>query len=96
MKNAKDIELLNSLRNKIDVVDRQIIGLLNARMLLIEEIGKIKVEMQISAEQNERWNKISVTRKEWAKQFNLSETLINDIFNIIHKESLDRQNKING
>ena len=53
---------LDALREKIDLVDRELIDALTARMKLVSEIGECKKENNVAVFQVERWKEILDTR----------------------------------
>ena len=84
---------LNSLREKIDIVDKKIIETLNLRTDLVEEIAKFKLENNITIFQLERWFEILYTRKEQAKKLEMDPKMTRDLFELIHKYSILIQTK---
>ena len=82
---------LNWLRSEIDELDEQLWSTIAARMEVSERIGDWKKEHNIAALQPERYEQIVRERSEWAKNNGLSEELVKQIFDLIHSESLRRQ-----
>ncbi len=87
-------ELLDKLRDKIDGVDEEIVRLLNDRMKIIDEIGLVKVNNDISIFQMDRWFEILAKRGLQAKNIELNPSLVQELFQIIHKYSVERQNDV--
>lgn len=85
--------LLGELRKEIDVVDCQIINLLQQRMNISSNISTIKKENNISLLQISRFQQMMQDRLAQAKAQDLNPKLIEDIFELIHSESLRIQNK---
>ncbi len=85
---------LIELRNKIDVIDTQLIDILEHRFKLVDEIGELKKENNVTILQIERWKKIIESRIEYANPDNVSRKFLLKILQIIHKESIQRQNDI--
>jgi chorismate mutase len=85
---------LEVLREKIDYLDLDIINLIQERMKIVEEIGKYKKDNSITIFQPERWRQIIESRTEIGLRKNLSENLIKNIFESIHKESIKKQYEI--
>jgi chorismate mutase len=85
---------LEHIRKKIDEVDREIIEILANRMALVEQIGEYKRENNISIFQIERWNEIFRTRPQWATKMGLSKDLIQEIYKLIHVESIRKQTEV--
>ena len=93
-KNNTYKHLLNELREHIDDVDREIIDILAKRIDLVEKIGEFKKEQELTSFQVERWNEIAKSRINWAKDKNLDETFIKDLYKLIHLASINAQNKV--
>jgi chorismate mutase len=85
---------LEALREHIDSVDSQILELLHQRMEIVEEIGQFKRENDITILQPERWNEIVATRLSHAKEKGLSDELVFDLIEVIHKASIRLQTDI--
>lgn len=85
---------LDELRNKIDSIDHDIIEHLSSRMKLIEEIGDYKEQNNVAILQIERWNEILRTRKEWGQTAGLNSSFIEEIYTLIHADSIKRQTEI--
>jgi chorismate mutase len=86
--------ILETLRNKIDSIDQQMLELLTQRMNVVEEIGKYKSENQVTILQLRRWEKIMSTRIKLGKKLGLSEDFVKKILQIVHKESIQRQTEV--
>ncbi len=89
--NIAEIELL---REQIDSVDNQMLELLAKRMDIIEKIGNYKKKNDIAVFQLRRWEKIISSRKKFGKDLGLDKEFIKKILQLIHKESIMRQNKL--
>lgn len=85
---------LDQLRTKIDGLDQQIVNLLKDRMDLVREIGQIKVDNDISIFQMDRWFEILAKRGLQGKELELNTALIQELFQTIHKYSVERQNEV--
>ena len=86
-----DVEIKNQLiffRNRIDVLDKEIVKILAHRKEIVEEIAKFKQRNKITILQIERWIEILQNRKQDVKEFGLDEKTIVDIFELIHKYSI--------
>ena len=81
-------ELLNIYRNQIDTLDRELIYLLSRRFEIVKQIWIIKKENNIPALQSDRWEQLLNENIEVAKEFMVSESLIRDLWERIHEESL--------
>ena len=85
---------LNTLREKIDKLDQNIVETLNLRTDLVEEIAKFKLENNLTIFQLERWFEILYKRREQAINLGMDPKMVRDIFELIHKYSILIQSKI--
>ena len=83
--------LLQELRNQIDNIDEELLQLLARRSDISSKIGVIKKENNLAVLQLDRWNSILSNHIEKGKLLGLNETLVKEIFEAIHKDSIDRQ-----
>lgn len=77
---------LSELREEIDKIDREIIGLLCKRLGIVESVASLKRETGIDIEDNEREEDIIKNCKERGGG-KLDETFIEDIMRLIISES---------
>lgn len=87
-------ENIDQLREQIDVIDENLLSLLASRMNLSRSIGKYKKEHNIAILQTSRWDAVLSQMKERAESYGLSAGFVSAIFNAIHEESVQEQNKI--
>lgn len=92
--NALFINQLESLREKIDHIDQELVEMLSMRSKLTEKIGDYKKEHHVTVFQLERWNEIMNTRPEWARLLNLNPGFVKELYKIIHDESIRIQTEI--
>ncbi|MBC7487335.1 MAG: bifunctional 3-deoxy-7-phosphoheptulonate synthase/chorismate mutase type II [Cytophagaceae bacterium] len=85
---------LDDLRGKIDSLDRELIEVLTSRMAIVEKIGEFKKENNVTTLQVNRWDEIMKNLTSLAQKMNLSETYVEDLFKIIHEESIRKQTEI--
>jgi chorismate mutase len=85
---------LDLLRENIDSIDKQMLELLAKRMDAVGKIGEYKKEKNIAVFQLRRWEQIISSRKFFGVKMGLSEEFIKKILQIVHKESIAKQNKI--
>ena len=83
--------LLQELRSRIDSIDDELLNLLAQRSEISSKIGIIKKEHNLTVLQLDRWNSILSNHIEKGKSIGLNENLVKDIFELIHKDSIDRQ-----
>lgn len=87
----KDEKELNWLRAEIDELDDRLWESLAARMDVSRRIGEWKKAHGIAPLQPERYQHILSSRTEWAQQYGISEEFTKQLFDIIHQESLKKQ-----
>lgn len=83
--------LLHELRCQIDSIDDELLRLLSRRSEVSSEIGLIKKKHNLAILQIDRWNSILSNHIEKGISLGLNENLVKAIFEIIHKDSIDRQ-----
>lgn len=86
-----DLELL---REKIDKIDTEIIGLLGKRMQISRQVSHIKKQKNMSVLQINRWDKLLKERMQQAEPKGLNGEFIKEIFEQIHKESVFIQDEM--
>ncbi|MFO7977947.1 MAG: chorismate mutase, partial [Bacteroidales bacterium] len=87
-------EVLQTYRMQIDEVDHQILELMARRMSMVEQIGWLKKENDITVLQIRRWHAIYKDRMIRGKDLNLDAAFIKKILELVHKESIDIQTRI--
>ncbi|MDO6390043.1 bifunctional 3-deoxy-7-phosphoheptulonate synthase/chorismate mutase type II [Pontibacter sp. BT731] len=95
--NYDDAELVNraeELRLKIDAADHDLIGALAQRMALVEQIGEYKKQNNVQVLQLERWKEIFRTRADWAAEAGISPAFVEELYKLIHVESIRKQTSI--
>ncbi len=85
---------LNKLREKIDTIDDEIVGLLSKRMEIVEKVGQYKKEMQLPPLDKKRLEEVLHTKKNKAKILGISESLVEKLFKVIHDHSVKLQKKV--
>lgn len=83
--------LLHELRNQIDNIDEELLSLLAKRCSISSKIGVIKKDNNLAVLQLDRWNSILSNHIEKGKLLGLNEDLVKEIFETIHKDSINRQ-----
>lgn len=84
---------LTAYRQEIDRLDSYMLELLAERMNIAVEIGKYKKENQIAIHQPKRWAATIKRALGIGKTNALSENFILELFQKIHKESIEKQSK---
>ncbi|HWB24144.1 MAG TPA: chorismate mutase [Chitinophagaceae bacterium] len=85
---------LAMFRVQIDSLDKQLIEILGKRMQVVEAVGEYKARHNIPALQQSRFDAILQKNILMGKAVNLSATLITEVMNAIHKESLSKENAV--
>ncbi len=83
--------LLHELRNQIDSIDDELLSLLAKRSEISTKIGVVKKENNLTVLQLDRWNTILSNYIEKGKNLGLNGEIVKEIFELIHKDSIDRQ-----
>lgn len=87
----KNSEILEIFRTQIDSLDIEIVDLLARRFQIVEQIGELKKQDNISALQTARWNQLLENIKIQADYRWVSIELIENIWNLIHTEALKKE-----
>ncbi|MBK3516517.1 bifunctional 3-deoxy-7-phosphoheptulonate synthase/chorismate mutase type II [Carboxylicivirga marina] len=85
---------LDELRQKIDNIDKQLLETLKSRMKISEAIGKYKHENNITILQTRRYDEVMNNRRRQAEDVGLSPEFVVKVYEHIHEESINRQNKV--
>lgn len=91
---SNSAQKLQTLRDRVDALDADIIDLLGKRMNIAREMGVLKKEEGITIFQLDRWKEILESREAWGKAANLTETFLSAYLEAIHKESIRAQNGV--
>ncbi|WP_185851229.1 bifunctional 3-deoxy-7-phosphoheptulonate synthase/chorismate mutase type II [Blattabacterium cuenoti] len=82
---------LYDFRVFIDEIDENIIHLLADRMKISKKLGFLKKSEDITIFQPNRWKSIMKKSIKLGKELGLSEKILEDIFQLLHKESINIQ-----
>jgi len=85
---------LTDLRDKIDRVDKELIGVLATRMEYVEAIGEYKRDNNVTVFQANRWIDIFQSRPDWAGQIGLNKEFTEQLFKLVHDESIRQQTRV--
>jgi chorismate mutase len=85
---------LKHLRKIIDQCDQQIIKALAKRMKIVKKVGKLKKQHHIPSLDPKRWQHVVKTRKMLGKHLGLNSNLVEEIWEILHKEALSIEEKV--
>ena len=86
--------IISKQRKILDNLDSQVVELLEKRMNIVDELGHIKADNKAGIFQMERWFDLLKQRGDQARDLGLNEDFINDLFQIIHKYSVEHQTRI--
>lgn len=88
------INHLEELRNRIDSIDHQLIGLLASRMRISEEMGEYKCRSGVTVFQLERWLEILESRTQHGISEGLDSEFVGKVIRMIHEESIRCQDVV--
>ncbi len=84
---------LEELRSEIDHLDKSLLEVLRKRIDVVKDIREVKNKNQVTIFQMKRWFNILKNRKALARNLDLDEQIIHELFQLIHKYSIDIQIK---
>lgn len=87
------ISKLEELRSNIDDLDEKLLKILKERIAIVEDIGHVKELNQVQIFQMRRWFKVLENREQLAQVLGLDQEIIHELFQLIHKYSIDVQIK---
>lgn len=85
---------MEQIRAKIDNIDRQLIEILAARMAQVEKLAEYKRDNNVTVFQPDRWKEVHETRAKLGKKMGLYPELVEEIYKIIHMESIRKQTEV--
>lgn len=85
------INELDKFRQKVDLVDNQIIELLADRFQMIKQIGEYKQEHNLAVFQPNRWQDVMESRIKSGVQKNITEKFMKSFLFAVHEESVKMQ-----
>ncbi|MBK9509614.1 MAG: bifunctional 3-deoxy-7-phosphoheptulonate synthase/chorismate mutase type II [Cytophagaceae bacterium] len=85
---------LERLRQRLDNLDRELLEVLASRMSVVEQLGEYKRDHNVAVLQLDRWKAVHETRAEWAKSLNLYPEVVEELFKLIHMESIRKQTEV--
>lgn len=81
-------------REEIDKLDKQLINILEDRFMLVDKIGELKNQNNVSILQLDRWKEVIENRLMYANKDKISIDFLNQLLQLIHTESIRRQNNL--
>ena len=88
MLNNAEHTSLSSLRAEIDQIDKQLWEIIGKRTDVVRQIGEWKRQHGVQVVQQERWEQVVEHCQVVAETFGLSEELVHEVMQAIHKESV--------
>ena len=85
---------LEALREEINRIDEDIIGLLSRRVEVVKKIAALKKAKGISVEDREREKTLFLKLEKEARRNNIDEKFVSEVFGVIVSQSKLIQNKI--
>ncbi|MFN8430457.1 MAG: chorismate mutase [Spirosomataceae bacterium] len=85
---------LERLRQRLDNLDRELLEVLASRMAVVEQLGEYKRDHNVAVLQLDRWKAVHETRADWAKSLNLYPEVVEELFKLIHMESIRKQTEV--
>lgn len=85
---------LDRLRGRLDNLDRELLEVLAARMNVVEQLGEHKRDNNVAVLQLDRWKNVHSSRVEWGKSLNLYGETVEELFKLIHMESIRKQTEV--
>lgn len=82
---------LSALREAVDEVDSQLLDILDRRMDLVREMGKLKARENVSTLQPHRWQSILDDRIRKGCSVGLSGGFVKELMQLIHEEAIRTQ-----
>lgn len=83
--------VIKNLRNEIDIIDDELLNLISKRMNVSEKIGEFKKKHKITVLQMDRWKNVLDDHINKGVKLGLNANSVKEIFEIIHKDSIDKQ-----
>jgi len=85
---------LNLYRKELDLIDGNIIDILSDRMVVAENIGKLKHQENVAILQSGRWSDILDAMVATGVSKGLSKEFVEEVFRAIHVESINIQHNV--
>ncbi|MFA6261823.1 MAG: chorismate mutase [Bacteroidia bacterium] len=92
--NTLNQQQLDDLRTELDLVDRELVRLLAKRQHLVEELSALKTSLNLPIEIIEHWEVSLSKRLEEGKSLQIHPEWVNQLFNTLHKLSIELQQQL--
>lgn len=87
-------EDLDRLRSRLDNLDRELLEVIASRMSVVEQLGEYKRDNNVAVLQLDRWNQVHDSRSKWGDSLNLYPETVEELFKLIHMESIRKQTEV--
>ena len=77
-----------------DNIDREVLEVLAARMAIVEKLGEYKRDNNVAVLQLDRWKQLHSDRANQAKGLALYPEFVEELFKLIHSESIRKQTEV--
>lgn len=94
MKEAKDCNSIEEIRQCIDNLDQEILRLLGKRFTFVKEIVKYKNKDQDSIIAQKRYDEVIAKRREWARENDLDPGVIAEMYKNLLNHFITEEIKI--
>lgn len=88
---ASFIHRMGELREDVDDLDSRLLALLGKRMDIVQEMGRLKTEQNVSTLQPHRWQEIVEDRVKKGSGLDLSKGFVLQLMQSIHEEAIRQQ-----
>ncbi|MDD2516096.1 MAG: chorismate mutase [Candidatus Gracilibacteria bacterium] len=88
------MDKLQTYRQEIDHIDKQLIELLAKRFDIIKKVGKYKKDNNIPPLQSSRWQEVLDIAKKSGEELGMNPIFIGIIWNTIHEFALDIEKNV--
>lgn len=85
---------LELLREEIDAADQKLLDALAERMAVVKRVGKYKKQNNLPPLDQARWQKVLEDKGQKAKELGLSEALVKEIYETVHRYALTIEKEI--
>ena len=87
-------EALGIFRHEVDEIDHELLEVLSRRLDIVRKIAELKKNQNLPILQVNRWDEILNSRKDAGRMLTISESMIEDLFQVIHSHSIREQEEL--
>ncbi len=88
------MDKLDTLRKKIDMLDGKLLELIRERLIVVEEVGKLKKELGLKPLDPTRWQVVLNQALLRADSLHMRRDFVKKILDTIHEEALQIEDNI--